>query len=145
MLPGDVAKQWDVIRPALEITMSGDDTRSDMCMNNILQSLIGGTMHCWLLKDRDDSVKIISTTTFFYDPAGKKYLFIYSIFGYSIVSLEQWKELFESWSRWAARNSCSGMMAYTDNSRLIRLVKHFGGSTNLSVVNLDINFNGRKS
>jgi len=139
MLPDQISSQWDDIWPSIEVLML-EQSRTEKGKSNILQAMLSGEMHCWLLKDDDnDDMLALASTCFFYDPSGRKSLFIYTLWGYDKpITLKLWAEAFETLQDWAAFNGCDSVMAHTSNMKLIRLVTHLGGKAEDTLIYLDV-------
>ena len=138
MLPEQVSSQWETIWASMECVMA-EQARTEKGKSNVLSAMLAGEMQCWLLKDdEDDEVLALASTCFFYDPSGRKSLFIYTLLGYKPVSIKLWTEAFETLSKWAGFRGCDSVMAHTQNAKIIRLVNHLGGKAEDTLVYLDV-------
>jgi len=143
MLPDQVADQWNILKPAIEASLPSNTAKSDLGMNNILKALIGNKMHCWILTDTEESEPYaLATTSFVVDPIGAVSLFIYSLYGYKPIPMELWIDGFKGLQKWAMKNGCSNVLAFTDSKRVMDIVKDLGGNTQQVVVSLEVNSNG---
>jgi hypothetical protein len=86
----------------------------------------------------EDRVHALFTTMFFNDPCRVRSLFIYSLYAYEVVSLEMWKSAFDSLKVWARGNKCRYVIAYTENKRILEIVRSLGGNTSKVIVSLEV-------
>lgn len=145
LYPEQVSEQWDVIKPAIEASLPVNAIRTEEGMNNILDHILANRMQCWLIaeKQRDEDVYALLLTYTLLDPIGASSVFIYALYGYRPVPMEMWISSFKQLQGWARKNNCVNIIAFTDNQKVVNLVRNLGGNANQVLVSLEVNGNGK--
>ena len=136
-----VAKLWDVIRYSVEESLPPTVGESPDRMNNILANLLSSAMQCWISYNRSNSNKFegVVVTEIILDRVDRsKALLIYSLYGYEIASRGSWLEGYTALSKWARSEGCSKIIGYTNNERVIRVVKGLGGDTDYTFISVPV-------
>ena len=138
MLPDQVASQWEVVWAAIEIVLP-DECKTETVKSNMLVELMKGNMQCWVLKDDEDGEsRALATTCFFYDPSGKRSLFIYSLYGYKEITDGIWNDALTSLAKWAKANGCVSVFGHTANESMINAFNRLDGRTDERIVILEV-------
>ena len=133
LLPEQVTRYWDILRPAIEESLPPVAGETPDKMNRILAALIGGSLHCWVssqIKDERRILEGVMVTRILHDDVSEtKSLLIYCLYGYDIISGNGWKSGFAALAKWAKSIGCSRIVAYSDVPRILDIVEKLGGDT----------------
>jgi hypothetical protein len=125
--PDKIGEQWAIIQPAIEAVFeSSGIPMTNAETNNILQGMIAGRIQCFV-NVVGEVIKSIMVTYFTFDPRGTKSLLIYSLYGYVPTTDSEWKDVYDYMKKWAVSNGCVNITAYTQNNRILDIVKKLGG------------------
>lgn len=140
--PEKVVIFWDDIKSTLIYNLPPLAKDDGKALNNILESIIGYKTQVWVLLGEGKLYAVCITTTL-EDPSTKtKNLLIYSLYGYSFVPEELWREGLSSLKAFAQGNGYSQIVAYTKVPTIVSLAKKLGGSTDTTFITLEVD-NGR--
>lgn len=134
----DISKQWDVIRFTIEQSSPPIAIAAPETMNNTLKALMTGRLRCWVML-RGEKLLAMATTMFTIDDVSRiKDLMLYTLFGFSFVSEEEWQYGAGKLREYARDNKCHRIVAYTCVKRLLSLAEALGGNTNYTFVSLEV-------
>lgn len=140
LLPEQISQHWDVIKDAIEYSLNPVVGESPHKMNNILMSLLDGSMQCWVAVEGDDYNKItgnIVTKINFDDASQTKGLLIYSLYAEG-SSEQEWLKGYETLRKFAAANGCTRIVGFTDVPSLIKFTNRIGGEARYTLVSLPV-------
>lgn len=133
LLPEYVSAHWDVVGHAIEHSLPPVVGESEDKMNNILLSILQGSMECWLAYEEVDGKKIpkgFVVTTVLYDyNSGTSALLIYSAYAYGKVSDQLWTDGYLALCKYAKSKGCDRLVTYTNLEYLIEKAKAFNVDT----------------
>lgn len=142
LLPDQIAKFWDIIKYALDESLPLIVIRNNDTMNNILASLLNGSLQCWVSYEKSEEKGTINgliITTIAIDFASKtKNLLVYAAYAYKNNDLSVWKTGYETLAKWAKFRNCSNITAYSDNLRVIKLAKLLSGDVSQTFISIPI-------
>ena len=142
LLPNDISKYWNGISEAISKSLPPFITYDKEGMLVILNSLMSGIMHCWLLHEIEgDKITLyaIATTEFSIDPASRtKSLLIFSLYGLQPTPIESWKDSYETLRLYAKANGCSSILAFSDVPEVLNIVGKMGGDINTRLITLEV-------
>lgn len=107
----------------------------------MLQALLTGYAHCWLICSKDDHKRIlgVATTTKTLDTiSGTSSLLIYSLYAYGVMGLSIWQECFRVLSVYAQMWRLDKIVAYSSNKRVIEMAKRYGATAEQVVLEMEI-------
>jgi len=142
LLPENVTRNWDIIKPAIErglvpIAEEGLDK-----MNKILESLLAGVIECWVqTKETEEGTKIhsIATTQVLHDyVSDTKSLLIYSIYNFRPMQDDDWVENYYTLKKYAVGRGCRKIIAYSKEPAIIQLIQRLGGESELTFLTLPV-------
>lgn len=129
LLPEQVIKEWEVIKHAIKQANHERMFDTSEAVKDHLRQIILGEMQVWALVS-DDEFAGVAVTRFSRDRGmGNKRLEIYSLYAFKSVSLRAWATAFVVLKRFAQANSCSHIMALSDNEDVLSLADRMGGDT----------------
>lgn len=127
LLPEQIAFRWNIVKKAIvEASPPYADT-SHEAMNNVLMSLLNGSLQCWIsvMEGKTDA---IVTTCIEEDIHSKtKNLLIYSLYGLEKLTGRSWIEGLETLKKYALGEGCEAIIAITKEEKIARVVERFGG------------------
>jgi len=137
LLPEDVSKYWDIISYGLERSLPPVANGVER-MNNILASLLAGSMECWLGSEGDQIAGMMVTAVAEDVCSGTRDLMIYALYGYDKLPGELWVEGYSLVSRYAKSKNCGRITAYTNVPSLVEVAKKFGGDTQYTYITVPL-------
>ena len=135
-----ISKYWEVIEYAIEnslppITETADNPEK---MQNILASLMNGSMQCWAsykrLEGGNKMEGILVTTTTLDYCSGTKSLLLYSVYAYEKLEKSSWLEGFEAIGKYARSIGCHTITAVSNSEDVIRAAKMVGGDASYTLL-----------
>ena len=136
-----IADSWNAIKYAVNGSLPPVANESYDKMTRILESLMNETMQCWISYKEIDKVrklKAILITSITSDMCSNiKNLFIYSLYGFDLDD-STWSEGYDTFSKWGKENGCNRIVAYTDVSRIIDIVKQYGGEAKYTFISVPL-------
>jgi hypothetical protein len=123
---------WPVIKFAIEESIPPITGESPNKINLHLSAMLSGQLDVWAAYDRENNkFEAVVVTELLEDiPSGTRSLLIYSLYGYSRITEERWKEGSIALAKYAVSKGCSRILAYTDNEHLINIAKNYGATIN---------------
>jgi hypothetical protein len=137
LLPGDISEYWDIISYGLDRSLPPVANGTER-MNNILASLLAGSMDCWIGSEGDKIVGMMITAVSEDVCSGTRDLIIYALYGYNRLPGELWVKGYSLLSRYAKSKNCGRITAYTNVSSLIEISKRFGASTEYTYITVPL-------
>lgn len=135
LLPEQISRGWQYIKPAIAKSLPPTVAKSDARMNTILESLIMGKLQCWLMYDEKGGDPLaVSTTALSTDVGtGDKTLLIYSLSSVTdgSISDETWADAMYTLKQYAKSLGCIHIAGYTDVPRIMALINKIGGRTDI--------------
>lgn len=139
-----VVDKWDDIFPAINAALPSleEDSKEYNSREDVLmRSFLKGNLVCWLMVSGEDKEKIIGvlTTSIIIDPGTEmKSLFIYSIFAYQFLSIKSWVTVLEPLMKYARREGCVNILAFSDVEKIINIMNEVGADTSQKVLRLEV-------
>ena len=134
VMPDKIEMYWPVIKWSLIESVPPTVGESEDFLNNILRSLLDGSMLAWVAWDwaDDEQEKVtlyaVSVTQILREKLSDvKTILIYSIFGFRHIPNEIWVDAFTTLSKYGLANGCSRVACYTKNPQIVKLARMFGG------------------
>jgi hypothetical protein len=142
LLPDQISKFWPVIKYAVEESlppMVGDHPDK---MNRILSGMLSGKIDVWVSYIKGDEVikfeAVLVTQLLYEEASNTKNLLLYCLYGYSVITDLSWTEGFETISKYAKSQGCSGIIAYSANTYIVELSKKFGADVSYTLINIPL-------
>lgn len=142
LLPDQVSRQWEVISYAIKNSLPPNIIEDEEIMNNILMSVMCGTVVCWASFEKvDDNVVLngIVTTVMIKDFAsGVKSLLVYTIYSIDDFSRKVWKDGLETLIKYGRFNNCKSIVGYTKVPSLVEFIKRVGGEAEYTFASIPL-------
>ncbi len=134
LTPEIVTQHWEAIKQSIIMSAPPTITLSEKFLSNMLQELLSDKMLCWVLS-KESKVYAIVTTTFMWDSISEeKGIILYSCSATKSVSLNVWKYAIDKIKLFAKSKSCNRMYAYTENERILDIVRNSGANTDIHFI-----------
>lgn len=140
LLPDQISKFWDIIKFAIEGSLPPTVTDNPSKMNHILSALLSGKAQCWASYEKSGDSRqfdgIVVTQITVDNVSATKNLLLYCLYGYNTVSENSWRSGFDTLAKWGKSKGCARFVGYTDNPRIVEIVKMFGGEAKYTFISI---------
>jgi len=154
LLPDQIAKFWDIIKYGIEQSLPPVIGEHPDKMNRVLSSCLSGKIQCWASYTRGEETifeGVVLTQILYDDASYTKNLLIYCLYGYEDVNGQSWFNGIGTLAKFAKREKCSQIIAYTEVPYMIEKCKKLGGEARFTLCSFDVdksvqllnNLNGR--
>ena len=141
LLPEQIAVRWDAIKHTIIESSPPYVDDSQEAMNNVLMSLLNGTLQCWV-SVVDKQVDMIVTTCIEEDFHSRtRNLLIYSLFGVRMLTGKSWVEGFDTMRKYALGEGCSAIIGITKEEKISRVVERLGGDAGWRYIRIPVSDN----
>ncbi len=138
LLPEQISHRWDMIKRTIAETSPPYADTSPGALNNILMSLLNGSLQCWI-SVVDGEVDAIATTCIEEDiHSGARNVLMYSVFALRQTTSKSWIEAFEAIRKYARGERCEAMVLITKEPKIIKIAEKFGGDTGWRYVRIPL-------
>jgi len=138
----DVTRLWGELKRTAVAAVPPHVSSLEEHTNAVLAAILRGDLDCWILTKGDDPEKLAKGVAFVGTVIDSfsmtKNLLIYGIFSYERVSMELWKEGLATLRAEAERKGCNLIIGYTSEPRILEIVNALGGSTNTTLITLEV-------
>jgi len=141
LLPDQIAKFWDVVKYGIEQSLPPTIGEHPDKMNRILSSCLSGKIQCWASYTKAEETRfegVVLTQILYDDASYTKNLLIYCLYGYEDVDERSWFSGLESLAKFAKREKCSQVVAYTNKKGIVKLVDRLGGDTSFTFISFNV-------
>ncbi len=125
-----ITRLWPSIKASILLSYPPELPDREDVMSNIMQALLAGRMHAWMLmEDTGEGHKIFGfiTTSVATDAlSGAKSLYIYTAGAIQPVPLKATRYAIKKLMYIAKRIGCDSITARSDNERFIKLLERYG-------------------
>lgn len=131
LLPEQAAKFWPEIKPIVGKALPPTAHETFDGMLGVLNHLITGRLHCWLIVDEESRrLNGVFTTSVIPDPiTGQRSLLLYSVSSVDGLEIRPVVDSFKKLLEFAKSVGCQKVIAYTANAKIVSLMKKLGWST----------------
>lgn len=144
LMPEQIANNWDFLKTAVVSNTPMETTAQEIRLNNILAGLLVGDLHLWVATNGvtgNVAISGVVVTQILSNPiAGNRNLLIYSVYGFnSVMTKKEWTQNLLTLVKFARKQKCQQVIAYTNNEQLIEMCRSLNGdvSQRLIVFNLE--------
>lgn len=141
LLPDQISKFWNIISYALDQSPPITLTSPKDWKNRILSSALSGKIIVWASYTKGEVNKFegLALTTILHDDLMMaNSLLIYYVYGYTKVSESSWKEGIIALAKYAKSKNCLNIVAYTNDEKLIEVVKLLEAKADITFITFDI-------
>jgi hypothetical protein len=133
LLQTQVAEHWSLFRDHINDSLPPIGDYGPLDMNSILHSLMIGAAVCWLVTDEKQAMVGFVVTTTLRDISGVKILLVYSSVILVNAPAKYWTECADTLKIYAKSKGCSKISMFTNNEKLLTLLKENGAETSTFV------------
>ena len=142
----DIAKLWNtVLKLAIRETIPPYVLLKNETLNNVLECLLTGDLHCWIAHEEVESIEdelliyAIVFTTFFNDICSRtKSLMIYSIYATTLIPPHIWEDGIEKMIKFAKEKGCSMIIGHSANPIITKKAEELGGRTDYRYITIPL-------
>ena len=107
-------------------------------LRNILRSLLGGELQCWIVSNNSE-VHGYALTTIAEDNISKsKFLNIYDIFAFRELTKETSADMISALKEFAKANNCKKITAYSNIVKIVGLAEAHGFNSDIRFLILEV-------
>lgn len=132
-----IKDRWKDIRALLDVSLPPSTTSSDKNMMRVLESLLEGSLQCWMVLNGEKPVGMLITSIIIEAGTLERNLLIYS-FNSIGISDELLFTGFSELCKVAREAKCVNLQAYTENDRIVELVQQLGGTASVKFLSVPI-------
>ena len=139
LLPEQIARTWPDIRLSVieaypPIARFGEDT-----LNNVLKSLLVGTMEAWVVCNDERKPIGILLTTFSEDfCSGTRSLVLYTLWTKGGTSKKIWLDGWNAMVKYAKSKGCTLITSYSDSPQILKMAELTGGETKMHFLRWEV-------
>lgn len=139
VLPSNVTDYWPSFEGHIEKSLPPTASIIDVDVNQILYSLMIGSMQCWLFMDSKEQItKGFILTTSFRDVSDVGTLIIYCAIIFDKTTQVEWKEELGTLKKFAIHMKCDRIAAFIANKNILAILKEWGANTEFTYATLDV-------
>lgn len=110
---------------------------------NITGALVDGRIQVWGILGLDEEktwrpVGFITTSLRMDDMTGKNTLLVYTMFSYAVIEDKAYKLFVDTLRSYAETQNCGKMVCYTNNARIIRMLRGLGWNTDFVFAHMNL-------
>lgn len=136
--PEQVSNSWDDIKEAIKEALPPTEESSPETLSRALNLILSDQMHCWGIYENGKLKGLMTTVPVVEGLAGVKKLLIYSLYSYETLSIKSYFAGLAKLREFAKSIGCSGIVAYSRNEVIERIVKILGGDVSYKYINLGV-------
>jgi hypothetical protein len=135
LLPEQIAKMWDRIRPCVQEAVPVIGANDEEALVNVLNSLLLEESQCWInVEEASQKIDGLVVTTELWDgPTRTKNLLIYALWASGIFAQEVWTGGLQTLINFAHGIGCKSLIGYTESESVKKVVERFGGGVEYCV------------
>ncbi len=143
LLPDQISKFWDILKYAIQESLPPTVNEHPDKLNRILTSALSSSIDIWVSYNKLNNVikfeAVVLTKITYDDTSCTKGLLIYCLYGYDSVDKQSWSEGLKTIVKFAYKEKCSRILAYTNSKYIIQLVNKLGGNTDYTLCSFNVN------
>lgn len=138
LLPEQVSANWDEIRSLTEEATPGPTGADFDRMNNILEDALIGKKKFWISYNEDEIFDGLVGTEIYEDRInGIRTMEIFALWAKGARE-GSWTKGWDTLARYAVKNECKRIVAYTKDSSLIRRAERLGGDVSFTFIDIPL-------
>ena len=138
VLPDQVMSFWNSFEGHIEQSLPPIASVEGVDANQILYSLMIGSMQCWLYSDFEQSTKGFILTTTFRDVTDIGTLLLYEVVIFDKEVQVEWKVELETMKKFALARDCRRIAAFIANKKVLSVLESWGVNTSFTFATLDL-------
>jgi len=134
LLDYNVGNHWDVIKRSLKEVLEGEIDYSI-----ILAKLSNDEIQAWYVEDDKGKVKGVLVTMVAKEPITEiPNLVVICAKSLNYIDTNLWRDTIESLKIWAKYNGLKNIVSYSNNDRILKVVKLFGADINTRLIKIGV-------
>lgn len=138
-----VDKLMPSVMNAITQALPPGDRLDETLRANITGAIVDGRIQVWGILGLDEEktwrpVGFITTSLRMDDMIGKNILFIYTMFSYVVIEDKAYKLFVDTLRSYSETENCAKMACYTNNARIIRMLRMLGWNTEFVFAHLEL-------
>jgi hypothetical protein len=138
VLPSQVMDFWPIFEGHIERSLPPIASVPGVDVNQILYSLMVGSMQCWLYTNFEQRMDGFILTTTFRDVTDIGTLLLYEVVIFNKEAQVEWKEELETIKKFATARNCRRIAAFIANKKVLSALESWGVNTSFTFATLDI-------
>ena len=127
LTPNQVPRLWENIKFAISRTDDISEGDRPLYLNRLLHALLNGQAWCIIRMDEDRKLLGIGILRLMSDDiTGESSIFIESVYSFARIPMDLWKEVLEITTKYAKKENCSKITAYSSNPKVFEIAKELG-------------------
>jgi hypothetical protein len=127
LTPDQIPRLWDAIKFAVSQIDDISKKNQALYLNRLLHALLSGKAWCIVRMSEDRELLGIGILRIIDDDiTGESAIFIECIYSFARTSIDIWKEVLDLTIKYAEREKCSKITAYSSNPRVFKIAKELG-------------------
>jgi hypothetical protein len=125
--PDQIPRMWENIKFA--ISRTGDISEKDrpLYLNRLLHALLSDRAWCIVRMSEDRELLGMGILRLMAsDITGENTIFIESVYSFAHIPMNLWKEVLEITTKYAKKENCSKITAYSSNPKIFEIAKELG-------------------
>jgi len=139
LTPEQIPRLWDAIKFA--VLQIDDISKGDQALylNRLLHALLSSKAWCIVRMDKDRKLLGISILRILdNDITGERTVFIECLYSFAHAHIDIWKEVLDLTIKYAKKEKCSKITAYSSNPRIFELAGELGFSERYRYLEMEI-------
>lgn len=129
LTPSQIPKLWEAIKYAVVHVNNLSDRDSPLYLCRLLHALLSSKAQCFVRINEDRELLAICITKIIGDEiTGEKSIFMECLYSFESASIDTWRQDKEIIMKFAKKEKCSKITAYSSNPRLFDIVEKLGFS-----------------
>ena len=137
----------DKLRPsvmnAIALALPPSERWDETLQANVTGAIVDGRIQVWGILALDEEktwrpVGFITTSLRMDDLTGKNALLVYTMFSYAYIEDRAYKVIWETLRAYCETENCAKVACYTNNARVIRMVKGLGWNVDYVFAHLNL-------
>lgn len=140
LLPDDYKYYWPIVRYGLQQAVPPTAGDGLDALRKILIKLMAGRAQGWVYEE-DRQIKATSVTYIERDQmTGERFLVFYSLYAYTVLPLETWRQLLKTLLKFAQANKCARIIAYIQDDSVVEMAKVIGFKKTGTTASLEVSY-----
>jgi len=135
----EIQENWNDIKDTLLKIEHPVLKQSEHFIENVYSALVQDKFQVWKFTNSEDKIQGLVLTSFIGDPLlDRKKLLIMSIYALEHINNDTWTQGFVILKKYAIKNDCEQIVAYTQNPRVLDISAHLGAANNWAYLTWEI-------
>lgn len=142
MLPEQVSENWGTLRGYIAASLPPIISYTEQGMSNVLRSALFGDLKVFVFYEGDEENKeaifVLSGLVQIDRVSLQRAFLIYSFTRVREIKPRHWEEGFEQLRRYAEKEGCGSIIAYSENQQIIDFLSSQGARTDFTLIEMEV-------